>query len=341
MALFMAYQRYLNYFTFFYFQIQTVKTTMTRICRFYHNVPKNEDKCSEGHYLCCTLDCSARGCKFVTRPLHMTSFDHALKIMELHMNGAHSDLTTNKLTSEDENIKMEKKEADESTKKKKEDDDRKHQQEENDDSSDEFTCPICFKMFCSKKNVKRHVDTEHKRKGRLNCPDCDKSFASRISLNYHEKKCHSGGSEILCNNCDEIFHDFKSYIKHERSHKSSFSEPEYKCEECHATFSTNSNLNRHAAQIHLLVNFNIKKKILKIYPFICDECEFSTKRKHNLDVHKLLIHGDPDPQDVVSCANCPKTFAHKSNMRRYERRHHESKLIACKILTDLVGKAMK
>ena len=125
MALFMAYQIYLNYFTFFYFQIQTVKTTMTRICRFYHNVPKNEDKCSEGHYLCCTLDCSARGCKFVTRPLHMTSFDHALKIMELHMNGAHSDLTTNKLTSEDENIKMKKKEADESTKKKKEDDDRK------------------------------------------------------------------------------------------------------------------------------------------------------------------------------------------------------------------------
>ena len=118
---------------------------------------------------------------------------------------------------------MKKKEADESTKKKKEEDDRKKL------------------MFCNKENVMRHVETEHERKGRFNCPDCEKSFASSISLNYHKKKCHSDGTEIPCNNCDETFHYFKSYIKHERSHKSSFSEPEYKCEECHATFSTNSN----------------------------------------------------------------------------------------------------
>ena len=192
------------------------------------------------------------------------------------------------------------KEADESTKKKKEDDDRNRKHEEVDDSSDEFTCHLCFKMFCNKKNVKRHVETKHERKGRFNCPDCEKSFASSISLNYHKKKCHSDGTEIPCNNCDETFHYFKSYIKHERSHKSSFSEPEYKCEECHAIFSTNSNLNRHAAEIHLTVNYNIKKNIVPIYPFICDECEFCTKRKHNLDVHKLVIHGGPDPQDVIT-----------------------------------------
>ena len=51
------------------------------------------------------------------------------------------------------------KEADESTKKKKEDDDRNRKHEEVDDSSDEFTCHLCFKMFCNKKNVKRHVET--------------------------------------------------------------------------------------------------------------------------------------------------------------------------------------
>ena len=126
-----------------------------------------------------------------------------------------------------------------------------------------------------------------------------------------------------------------------RSHKSSFSEPKYKCEECNATFSVNSNLNRHVAQIHLSVNYNIKKKIVPIYPFICDECEFCTKRKYNLDDHKLVINdGGPDPQDVISCAHCPKTFTHKSNMRRHKRRHHESKLINFKILTDLVENAM-
>ena len=46
----------------------------------------------------------------MTHPMHMTSFDHAIKIMELHMNGAHSDLNNN-LNSEDEDIKMKKKEA--------------------------------------------------------------------------------------------------------------------------------------------------------------------------------------------------------------------------------------
>ena len=58
---------------------------MSRICRFYHAIPRDEEQCAEGHYLCATLDCQVKGCKYITRPHSMSNLKHAIEMMKLHM----------------------------------------------------------------------------------------------------------------------------------------------------------------------------------------------------------------------------------------------------------------
>ena len=298
---------------------------MSRICRFYHNVPRNEEKCGEGHYLAATLDCSVTSCKFVTRPLQISSMDDAIKVMNLHMIGAHPELKDQlKAVVEDDASTKKRKDVDDSTKKNKEV-----------DPNEDYTCPKCFKLFYSKQNVKRHVKTEHERKNRSICLHCDKTFASVAALNYHSKKHHSSSSGIKCDSCGDIYQDFQTYTNHVRSHRSSVGIPQYKCDECHAKFSSSSNLNRHISQVHHIVHFNTKKTSVKLFPFICEECGFFTKRKHYLAVHKLLQHG-PDSNMLISCEHCTKTFEYKSNLRRHEISHHKSRIIISDILSSIL-----
>ena len=287
---------------------------MSRICRFYHAIPKDDDKCEKGHFLCATLDCQVKGCMFTTRPHSMSDVKPAIEMMKLHMAGAHPHLE-NLLTA---NTSDHTKSKDSSEKK-----------QEIDHSSD-VTCPKCFKLFFNKKNVKRHMKTQHSGLLRHSCSDCDKTFASNTAVKYHLKKCHPRPSGIKCDDCEEIFNNFETFKLHSRKHTSS---TEHKCEECHATFSSKTNLNRHSLEEHKIVNINVKKTSLKHYPFTCDECDFYTKRKHYLQLHMLKMHG-PDPE-MMSCNLCQETFKYRSNLSRHKRRLHESEIIISDILDTL------
>ena len=78
---------------------------MSRICRFYHVVPKEEEKCSSGHYLCATLDCQVRNCKYITRPSSISDIKPAIEMMKLHMIGAHPELKDEVKSKDQENDK--------------------------------------------------------------------------------------------------------------------------------------------------------------------------------------------------------------------------------------------
>ena len=280
---------------------------MSRICRFYHVVPTDEDQCAEGHFLCATLDCQVKGCKYITRPHSSSNLKHAIEMMKLHMVGAHPHLQDILAAANKEDHT----ETDNSSNKKQVDDPRS-----------DITCPKCFKLFFNKKNVKRHIRTQHTGLQRYSCSDCDKTFASNTAVNYHKKKSHPRPSGIKCENCEEICNNFDAFKMHSRKHKSSSS---HKCDDCHATFSSKTNLNRHALEEHKIVNINFKKTSLKHYPFNCDECDFYTKRKHYMQQHKLKMHA-PDPEKM-SCHYCQETFKYKSNLMRHTRKFHESEII--------------
>ena len=157
-----------------------------------------------------------------------------------------------------------------------------------------------------------------------------------MALNYHMKRSHPPRSGLKCDSCGDTFPNLKKYSIHARSHESS---RDHKCDECHALFSSNSNLNRHISEEHQIVNYNVKNITVMTYPFTCDECDFYTKRKHYLQVHKRLQHS-PDSFERIPCDHCSKTFEIKSNLRRHERRYHESKMLISDILNTIVKSAM-
>ena len=141
---------YLNFFLHAYYSLPLIISekldffTMSRLCRFYHQVPKDAEKCYQGHYLCATLDCQVRNCKYTTRPFSMSDTKPAIEMMKLHMIGAHPNLRDALNPTEKDNDNDIQKKINEKPR------------QERDPDKDE-TCPKCFKIFFNKKNMKRHL----------------------------------------------------------------------------------------------------------------------------------------------------------------------------------------
>ena len=180
---------------------------MLRICRFYHTVPKDDEKCASGHYLCATLDCQVRNCKYTTRPLSMSDIKPAIEMMKLHMNGAHPELKEKSNDKETEENPVE--QASSEPKKQEIDTNKKE------------TCPKCAKIFFSNKNVMRHYKTQHLNLDRFKCTDCSRTFASKNAVNYHTKKCHAINSSYKCDTCAKNFFSYNDFKQHSQGHKKS------------------------------------------------------------------------------------------------------------------------
>ena len=194
------------------------------------------------------------------------------------------------------------------------------------------TCPKCFRLFFNKKNVKRHMKTQHHETGRLQCPDCEKNFASKTAVEYHFQKCHSSKNQgIDCRTCGENFPDIATLRTHCRhQHKPVI---RHNCDECPETFSSKSNRNRHLTEEHAIINFNVKRVTVDDL-FSCDLCNFLSKRKYNMQQHKLKLHSNQS--DSTSCDICSKTFKYRSNLRRHLSNSHQAQLIIADILNMLI-----
>ena len=68
---------------------------MVRICKFFHEIAKDKDRCREGHMLCTTLECQVRDCKYSTGPFSTCDIRPVIDIMQMHMKGANPELKNN------------------------------------------------------------------------------------------------------------------------------------------------------------------------------------------------------------------------------------------------------
>ena len=293
--------------------------TMSRLCRFYHHVPKDDEKCYQGHYLCATLDCQVRNCKYTTRPFSMSDTKPSIEMMKLHMIGAHPNLR--------DAINPNEKDDD-----KKQDKVIKEPRQERDPNRDE-TCPKCFKIFFNKKTMKRHLRTQHLNLDRLECNDCSKTFASKAAVNYHVRKCHTSNSRYGCTNCDETFVNYTALKEHLKEHKRY---SQHDCDKCTLSFKSSSNLNRHISEEHNIVKINTSKKTVKSYPYKCDKCNFFTKRKHYFEQHKIYVHS-PESVELLPCEVCEKKFKYKQNLKKHMNKYHEAKSFVLDILVNLIS----
>ena len=293
---------------------------MSRICRFYHVVPKDDEKCSFGHYLCATLDCQVRNCKYTTRPSSISDIKPAIEMMKLHMIGAHPELKDDVKSKDKEDNENPVEQASSEPKKQEIDTNKKE------------TCPKCSKIFFSNKNAMRHYKTQHLNLDRFKCSDCSRSFASKKAVDYHIKKCHAINSSYRCDTCAENFLSYSDFKKHSKGHKKS---SEHNCDSCHASFTSGSNLTRHIKEVHNIVNINTLKRPVKRYPYRCDMCDFFTKRKHYFEQHKIIMHS-PESVELLACGDCEKKFKFKQNLRRHEMKFHKNKLMIYEILNDVI-----
>ena len=179
------------------------------------------------------------------------------------------------------------------------------------------TCPVCFKTFSNKTNVRRHILTEHEKSLRIKCPECEKSFASKTALNYHVKE-HDANQDFDCEKCGETFPNLWTHRIHLRQHNKS---EELKCSICELVLAGKKSLARHLQEIHFRTNFNTDKISVPVYAFECEHCDYKAKRKENLKIHMKNKHSDNKKN--IPCEKCGKEFSNTQNMRRHAKNLHK------------------
>ena len=179
------------------------------------------------------------------------------------------------------------------------------------------SCPLCYKLFHSKTNVRRHILTEHENTLRIKCSECDRTFASKTALNFHIDT-HSPNKEFVCKNCEVTFSSLLSYRSHQKQHNEPKKE---KCPECEQVLVGKSSLSRHLKEIHFLSKLDTDKITDPVYGFICDQCDSKYKRKDHLKMHIESQHGD---KKIISCDICGKESINKQNLMRHVKYKHSN-----------------
>ena len=179
----------------------------------------------------------------------------------------------------------------------------------------EKSCPLCFKLFYSRTNVRRHILTEHENTMRIKCTWCDKTFASKTSLIYHQNT-HSPNKEFVCEKCEVTFPSLKIY----RSHRKQHNEPKKeKCPECDQVLVGKNSLSRHLEEIHFVSKFDIGKITVPVYGFKCDQCDSKFKRNDHLKMHIQSQHSEIKK---IPCDVCGKEYSNKQNLKRHVKLKH-------------------
>ena len=77
---------------------------------------------------------------------------------------------------------------------------------------------------------------------------------------------------------------------------------------------------RHIEEVHNKTKVNTKIVSVSAYPHKCDQCDFSSKRKHDLKRHVMQKHSLC--QLSFNCNTCGKSYAYKGSLERHMKMHY-------------------
>ena len=181
----------------------------------------------------------------------------------------------------------------------------------------EYECTICENTFDTKKRLKYHKDSKHRKSltrkaERALCNICSKTFSSKYILERHTKTRHEFKSEsdaMECNVCSKTFSNKYLAKYHMRMHDAGTEENVeiVTCTQCSKTFS-----NKYMLKAHMKKH----DPNYKIDRVLCSECSKSFSTKGVLKRHIRSEHGG---QKFTPCSICGLSFTLNSISKHVNR----------------------
>ena len=184
----------------------------------------------------------------------------------------------------------------------------------------ELKCRMCKKVFSDKIIYLKHQWAHKKMKGNpsdcLPCTehDCSDIFWKSENLYSHKSKVHGIQRIFSCDSCPySSKNKHLANLHHENKH-SQLNLNSYICTNCGDGFRTKSALAYHM------------KKKYGVYDYKCEECNYKTFMKGNLNLH-METHGKKIFRFV--CSECGRGFRHKCNLTIHMLQHSDEKNYKC------------
>lgn len=144
-----------------------------------------------------------------------------------------------------------------------------------------YVCEICGIDFITTFSHDWHRKTVHE-KGEFPCEVCGKVFVNVMTLRQHRRTTHQRNK--FCELCGEMFSSF-DYANHMKTKNHSFL---FKCDVCLKSFTSDSRLELHKRNVHLISNESYIK---------CNQCEKTFPTQQKLTRHIKRHH----KKDRIGC----------------------------------------
>ena len=179
-------------------------------------------------------------------------------------------------------------------------------------------CEICFEIFSTKGNLKKHRKLFHfyPPDEEQQCPFCDKFKLNKSikKLFRHIELIHDSENENEL--FQKIANEYDLYMKQNGAH----------CDQCGNVFSCSDSLRNHIQNIHESENI------------VCSECADIFKSKSSLRYHMAVKHS----KVTITCEHCGHLYKEKRKLDRHiQTKHMQVKKYECNLCSTKFADASK
>nr|CAD7427132.1 unnamed protein product [Timema monikensis] len=158
----------------------------------------------------------------------------------------------------------------------------------------------CDKAFAVKSRLHRHTKI-HSGERPFPCNLCDKSFVRRDDYQVHNR-LHTGERPFYCLYCAKTFTNQSNCLYHVRKHKGVFP-----CWVCGATFQVRGLLDRHAADVHMILDPRVVDAHSKPHTQPVNASSVPEDTRSVLNVQAVTNKGDLDGKTMLETSSMINT----------------------------------